>query len=104
MNGLTTTETNYDLNNPAQCESCGVLSPGIEPHAPRCQHSLVDAVELVVKRTPSEQAAASRAARLDSGTQRVEVILSEKAATKLEKLVALHGSKRAAIEAAILSM
>lgn len=56
------------------------------------------------KTTNAGRVTTSRKKRISEGAARIDVIVSPKAAEKLERLIELHGSKCAAIEAAILAL
>lgn len=108
MNGLIVTDETFDLSKPQECEFCGVTTPGTEPHKAKCPYERAeqmrkpdtDGVESAAAR-----ASKSRAKRIEAtGFERVEVMLAPKVAEKLDRLAVLHGSKRAAIEAAILAL
>lgn len=108
MKGLTVTDETFDLGNPQQCEFCGVTTPGTEPHKAKCPYERAENMRKLDAdgvESAAARASKSRAKRIEAtGFERVEVMLAPKVAEKLAKLADLHGSKRAAIEAAILAL
>lgn len=108
MNGLTLTDETFDLGQPVECEFCGVTTPGTEPHKAKCPFERAEKMRKLdteLQESPAERSAKSRAKRIEAaGFERVEVMLAPKVAEKLQKLAELHGSRRAAIEAAILAL